>query len=120
MPHRYFTSEINGDTARITGADAHHLGKVMRAKTGEQVILCDGAGFDYDGVITAIEPEEVTLAVSGKRPCTAEPKAKVTVFAGYPKQDKLELILQKSVELGAERIVPFFSRFCVVTPKKED
>lgn len=120
MPHRYFTSEINGDTARITGADAHHLGKVMRAKTGEQVILCDGAGFDYDGVITAIEPDEVTLTVSGKRPCTAEPKAKVTVFAGYPKQDKLELILQKSVELGAERIVPFFSRFCVVTPKKED
>ena len=62
----------------------------------------------------------MTLSVSGKRPCTAEPKAKVTVFAGYPKQDKLELILQKSVELGAERIVPFFSRFCVVTPKKED
>lgn len=120
MPHRYFTSEIAGDTARITGQDAHHLGKVMRAKEGEQVILCDGAGFDYDGVITAIQPEEVTLAVSGKRPCTAEPRAKVTVFAGYPKQDKLELILQKSVELGAECIVPFFSRFCVVTPKKED
>ena len=78
-------------------------------------------GFDYDGVMTAIEPDQVQIfSVANKRPCTAEPKAKVTVFAGYPKQDKLELILQKSVELGAERIVPFFSRFCVVTPKKED
>lgn len=120
MPHRYFTSEISGDTALLTGADAHHLGKVMRARIGEQVILCDGSGFDYDGVITAIEPDQVQFSVANKRPCTAEPKAKVTVFAGYPKQDKLELILQKSVELGAERIVPFFSRFCVVTPKKED
>ena len=92
----------------------------MRARIGEQVILCDGSGFDYDGVITAIEPDQVQFSVANKRPCTAEPKAKVTVFAGYPKQDKLELILQKSVELGAERIVPFFSRFCVVTPKKED
>ena len=46
MPHRSFTSEIDGDTARITGADAHHLGKVMRAKTGAQVILCAGARFD--------------------------------------------------------------------------
>lgn len=100
MPHRYFTSEISGDTALLTGADAHHLGKVMRARIGEQVILCDGSGFDYDGVITAIEPDQVQFSVANKRPCTAEPKAKVTVFAGYPKQDKLELILQKSVELG--------------------
>ena len=41
MPHRYFTSEISGDTALLTGADAHHLGKVMRARIGEQVILCE-------------------------------------------------------------------------------
>lgn len=120
MPHRYFTSQISGDTALLTGSDAHHLGKVMRAKIGEQVILCDGAGFDYNGTITAIEPEEVQFSITDKRPCTAEPKAKVTVFVGYPKQDKLELILQKCVELGAARIVPFFSRFCVVTPKKEE
>ena len=84
MPHRYFTSEISGDTALLTGADAHHLGKVMRARIGEQVILCDGSGFDYDGVITAIEPDQVQFSVANKRPCTAEPKAKVTVFAGYP------------------------------------
>ena len=39
---------------------------------------------------------------------------------GYPKQDKLETIVQKAVELGAVRIVPFFSRYCVAAPKKEE
>ena len=55
-----------------------------------------------------------------KRPTAAEPSVEVTLFAGYPKQDKLEFIVQKAVELGAARVVPFFSRFCVAAPKKED
>ena len=53
MPHRYFTTLIEGDTARLEGPDAHHLGRVMRAKVGQQVILCDGAGTDYTAAITA-------------------------------------------------------------------
>lgn len=120
MPHRYFTHEISGDTAVLSGTDAHHLGKVMRAKLGEQVILCDGSGFDYTARITAISPEQVEFSILDKTPCTAEPSVQVTLFVGYPKQDKLELIIQKAVELGAVQIVPFFSRYCVTTPKKED
>ncbi len=120
MPHRYFTSQIQGDTALLTGQDAHHLGRVMRAKPGQEVILCDGAGYDYTGRIEAIEPEQIRFALLDKRPCTAEPSVEVTLFVGYPKQDKLELILQKAVELGAVRLVPFFSRYCVTTPKKEE
>lgn len=120
MPHRYFTEEINDTCAVLSGPDAHHLGRVMRAKIGEEVILCDGKGFDYTAHITSIEPEQVTFSVEQKTPCTAEPSVEVTLFVGYPKQDKLELIIQKAVELGATRIVPFFSRYCVTTPKKED
>lgn len=120
MPHRYFTDHISDTTAHLCGADAHHLGRVMRAKIGEEIILCDGKGFDYTAQITAIEPEQIECSISDKRPCTAEPSVDVTLFVGYPKQDKLELIIQKAVELGATRIVPFFSRYCVTTPKKED
>ena len=120
MPHRYFASEFTETTAALTGPDAHHLGRVMRAKAGDEVILCDGAGFDYTAAVTAVAPDRVEFRLLEKRPTAAEPSVEVTLFAGYPKQDKLEFIVQKAVELGAARVVPFFSRFCVAAPKKED
>lgn len=120
MPHRYFASEFTETTAALTGPDAHHLGKVMRARPGDEVMLCDGAGFDYTAAVAAVTPDRVEFRLLEKRPSEAEPSVEVTLFAGYPKQDKLEFIVQKAVELGAARIVPFFSRFCVAAPKKED
>lgn len=120
MPHRYFASKFTGTTAALTGPDAHHLGKVMRARPGDEVILCDGAGFDYTAAVAAVTPDRVEFRLLEKRPSDAEPSVEVTLFAGYPKQDKLEFIVQKAVELGAARVVPFFSRFCVAAPKKED
>ena len=120
MPHRYFASEFTETTAALTGPDAHHLGRVMRAKAGDEVILCDGAGFDYTAAVTAVAPDRVEFRLLEKRLTAAEPSVEVTLFAGYPKQDKLEFIVQKAVELGAARVVPFFSRFCVAAPKKED
>ena len=50
----------------------------------------------------------------------AEPDCAVTLFAGYPKAGKLEEVIRHSVELGVTKVVPFFSRYCVATPKKED
>jgi len=120
MPHRYFTEEFWEGSAALNGADAHHLGKVMRAKPGETVLLCDGHGFDYTASIRSIQPERVEFDILSKKPSETEPKTAFTLFVGYPKQDKLETIIQKSVELGAVCIQPFFSRFCVVAPKKED
>lgn len=120
MPHRYFASEFTETTAALTGPDAHHLGRVMRAKAGDEVILCDGAGFGYTAAVTAVAPDRVEFRLLEKRPTAAEPSVEATLFAGYPKQDKLEFIVQKAVELGAARVVPFFSRFCVAAPKKED
>lgn len=120
MPHRYFAKEFTDTTAALTGPDAHHLGRVMRARPGDTVTLCDGAGFDYTAAVTAVAPDRVELRLLEKRPTAAEPSVEVTLFAGYPKQDKLEFIVQKAVELGAARVVPFFSRFCVAAPKKED
>ncbi|WP_418666715.1 RsmE family RNA methyltransferase [Allofournierella sp.] len=120
MPHRYFAAEFTAATAALTGPDAHHLGRVMRAKPGDEVTLCDGAGFDYTARVASVAPDRVELALLEKRPCVAEPGVQVTLFVGYPKQEKLETIIQKAVELGAVRIVPFFSRFCVAAPKKEE
>ncbi len=120
MPHRYFTKEVNEKNAALTGADAKHLAVVMRAKIGETVILCDGNGMDYTAVVRTASPERVELEVTSFAESVSEPTQKVKLFVGYPKSDKLEMIIQKATELGAVEIIPFFSRYCVVTPKKEE
>ena len=120
MPHRYFTRELADGQAALTGSDAHHLANVMRARPGEQVVLCGPDGLEYTGTVTAILPGRVEFSVSEGAPSKAEPDLAVTLFVGYPKQSKLEEIIRHSVELGVSRIVPFFSRYCVAAPKKED
>ena len=111
MPHRYFTKELSGGQAALTGSDAHHLADVMR---------CGPDGLEYTGTVTALLPGRVEFSVSEGAPGKAEPDVEMTLFAGYPKQGKLEEIIQHSVELGVHTVVPFFSRYCVAAPKKED
>lgn len=118
MPHRYFTTEISDGTAVLRGADAHHLARVMRARLGETVILCDGNAVEYTASITGFGDDCVEFSVEPGYPSAAEPSVEVTLLAGYPKQDKLEQIIKHGVELGAAHIVPFFSRYCVAAPKK--
>ena len=118
MPHRYFTTEIQNDRAFLSGADARHLAVVLRAKPGMNVTLCDGAGTDYACAVRTADPDRVELEIISTAPSASEPSVPVTLYVGYPKQDKLEWIIQKAVELGAVEIVPFFSRFCVAAPQK--
>ena len=120
MPHRYFTRELADGRAALTGSDAHHLADVMRAKLGEEVVLCGPDGLEYLGTVTSIEPGRVEFSVTDGTTSKAEPDCTVTLFAGYPKQGKLEEVIRHSVELGVTGIVPFFSRYCVAAPKKED
>ena len=120
MPHRYFTTEISDGTATLRGADAHHLSRVMRGKLGDTVILCDGNAVEYTATITGFGPETVEFSVEPGYPSAAEPSVEVTLFVGYPKQDKLEQVIRHGVELGCTHFVPFFSRYCVAAPKKEE
>ena len=122
MPHRYFTTEVWPEAGRavLRGDDAHHLARVMRGRVGDRVILCDGNAVEYTAAITSIGPEEVEFAVEAGYPSAAEPSVEVTLLAGYPKQDKLEQIIRHGVELGCSHFVPFFSRYCVAAPKKEE
>lgn len=120
MPHRYFTRELADGQAALTGSDAHHLANVMRARLGEEVVLCGPDGLEYIGTVTSIQPGRVEFSVTEGAPSKAEPTVEVTLFVGYPKQGKLEEVIRHSVELGVSRIIPFFSRYCVATPKKEE
>ena len=114
MP-RFFTSSIDGDRAILTGEDASHITRSLRLRPGEAVTLCDGSGWDYEGII-ASTGEEVTVDIREKRTSSTEPRGKITLYQALPKGDKMEWIIQKSVELGVFRIVPILTSRCVSRP----
>lgn len=116
---RFFCESISGSTASITGDDAHHICRVLRMKAGDMLSLCDGAGFEYDAVITSASSEAVVCALGTKHESAVESAVKITLFQCLPKTGKLETIVQKCTELGVFAVVPVLSARCVVIPNKD-
>ena len=108
-----YTPAVGGE-AVIDGADARHIGGALRITPGETLTLCDGRGTDYACTVTAVERERVTLSVDAAAPSSSEPTLAVTLYMGLPKGDKMELIIQKCVELGVTAIVPVAMSRCIV------
>ena len=120
MP-RFFTdsSAISETHATIAGDDARHIARSLRMAVGERVTVCDGEGMEYLCVLEKIRDDEVICRIEEASKSTKEPKAKITLYMAYPKGDKLETVIQKSVELGAYKIVPFESERCIKRPQNE-
>lgn len=116
--HRFFVKndELNKIPIEITGEDYNHMKNVLRLKVGEQVLLSDGEDKEYVCEIAGYQPEEesVFLNIIDIMGISRELPAKITLFQGYPKGDKMEQIVQKAVELGAYEIVPVMMKRSVV------
>lgn len=104
------------DAFVLTGDDARHAAGSLRLRTGESVTLCDGCGTDYECVCTGVSAGEVLLKVVDSRPSEGEPPCEIILFQCLPKGDKMDEIIQKSVELGVTRVVPVLSERCVSRP----
>ena len=115
MP-RFFTDDVDGSRAGITGGDAEHIIKALRMKPGERLTVCDGRGFDYECEIAGFTKDAVSLEVLSRKASQSEPSVRVTLYQGLPKSDKMEYIVQKSVELGVSRIVPVITGRSVSRP----
>ena len=113
MP-RFFVDSIGpeADFAILTGEQAAHA-KVLRLKPGEAAVLCDGQGTDYQAEVTELDSSSITLRILSRGPSESEPKVDCTVYMGFAKGDKLEHVIQKATELGANRICAFPSSRCV-------
>lgn len=118
MPRFFVTERPENGRITLRGQNAHHAGRVLRLRPGERVTLCDGAGEDYDCVVETVEKDSVACRVTAIHPSETEPKQRLTLFMALPKGDKMELIVQKAVELGVRDIVPFLSKNCVSRPDK--
>ena len=98
----------------ITGTDVNHISNVLRMKQGEEVWISDGGKKEYRCAIEAFSQEEVLLHIIYAQEPDYELPSRIYLFQGLPKADKMELIIQKAVELGAYEVVPVETRRCVV------
>lgn len=98
----------------LEGQDVNHMKNVLRMKPGEDVRICDGAGKAYLCSIYAYEDRKAVLDILSGTDTDTELPARVWLFQGLPKGDKMELIVQKAVELGAYAVVPFGAKRSVV------
>ena len=118
--HRFYADErgVAGDIATLCEEDARHATRVLRMKPGEGCELFAG-GRRFSGEIAAIGEAGVQVRITGELPST-EAKLRITLYQGLPKADKMELIVQKSVELGACAVVPVAMSRCVVQLDAKD
>ncbi|MBE6837699.1 MAG: 16S rRNA (uracil(1498)-N(3))-methyltransferase [Ruminococcus sp.] len=117
MP-RFFVNEKPETSCVITGEDAVHIGRSLRMKTGEEITVCHD-GVDYSGVVERITDSEVFVKVIKSAPSSSEPDVFLTLFQAMPKGDKVEMIIQKAVELGASRVVLVMTDRCVSRPDEK-
>lgn len=109
---RFFIDEnaVSEGTVTIKGNLFCHMTRVLRLKIGTRVILCDGVGRSHTGIIEAIGRESLSVRLEESSSEQAPPERPfITLYQGLPKGSKMEFILQKNTELGADAFVPFVS-----------
>lgn len=113
---RFFAEhlDISSDEAVLYGDEARHIRDVLRMKKGDAVLLINGEGTEFLAEITCVEDDSIRLLIRNSAVAESEPSVEVTLFQCLPKQGKMEVIIQKCVELGVHGIVPVVSKRCVV------
>lgn len=112
-------NQINDDVIYIKGDDAHHISRSLRMASGEHITVSDMEEYEYDCVLDEFGDGYVKARVLGKMKSDAELQVRVHLYQALPKGEKLDLIIQKSVECGAYDVTPFESERCVVKVKAD-
>ncbi len=122
MPKFFVTQEqINGETIKIVGQDVNHIKNVLREKVGDELTICNSSKEqNYLCEIIGISEESIKCKIIKTLENNVESKIKVTIMQGLPKADKMELVIQKSVELGVYDIIPIEMKRCVVKLTDKD
>ncbi len=116
MTARFFVQpeQIAGDTAVIQGEELVHLAAVLRLVPGDQVVVCDGIGMEYHGVVEEVRPEAASVRIHNRVAGAGEPQVKITLVQGLPKGDKMDFVVQKGTEVGIAEFIPVITERTVV------
>lgn len=107
--------QIQDNTILIEGSDVNHIKNVLRMKVGEELAVSNGQdGREYRCSIAAFEEDRVVCELRFIKEDGVELPSQVYLFQGLPKGDKMEMIIQKCVELGVHAVVPVASKRCVM------
>ncbi len=122
--YHFFVSpdQIEESRIRIQGKDVNHIKNVLRMRCGEEILISNGIDRDYHCRITEISQDQVVSEILGVDQEGTELPARLFLFQGLPKSDKMELIIQKAVELGVYQIIPVVTKRTIVKldAKKEE
>lgn len=118
--YRFYVEQdqIDETTIRILGSDVNHIKNVLRMKPGERIIICNGQGKDFYCIIKGESDGGILADIEKVCDTETELPSKIYLFQGVPKKDKMELIIQKAVELGVFEIIPVMTKRTIV--KLED
>jgi len=122
MPRFFVTADLvdlESRSVSIIGDDARHIARSLRMAVGDEITVCDGSSKEYLCSLSYIRDGECRADIISEALAVSEPKSHITLYMAYPKGDKLETVIQKAVELGATKIVPFESSRCIKRPKAE-
>lgn len=115
MQHFFVTpSQVEGDRIVIEGSDVNHMKNVLRMGFGEKLMVSDGNNLKYLCGVEEYEGGKAFLRILEEMESDTELSSRIYLFQGLPKQDKMELIVQKAVELGAYQVIPVSTRRSVV------
>ena len=115
MFHFFVSPEnITADEVVIVGGDVNHIKNVLRMKTGEKFVANDGNGASYCCSVREIYDDRIVAGIEDGQLMSNELPVRLVLFQGLPKGDKMELIIQKAVELGVSDIYPVEMSRCVV------
>lgn len=115
MFHFFVSPEnISTEAVTVTGGDVNHIKNVLRMKIGEKFIANDGNGGSYCCAVSEIYDDRIVAEILKGQLSSTELPVRLVLFQGLPKADKMELIIQKAVELGVSEIVPVEMARCVV------
>lgn len=114
--YRFFVEPmaIKEECIEISGSDVNHIKNVLRMKPGEEILVSDGRERDYRCKIEMLQQETVIARIIDVEGENRELPAKLYLFQGLPKGDKMELVIQKAVELGAYEVIPVETKRAVV------
>ena len=117
--HQFFVApeqiNINDKSVTIVGADVNHVRNVLRMKPGEEISVSNGQdGREYRCGIRSMEEDRIVCELRFIKEDKVELPSRLYLFQALPKADKMELIIQKAVELGVYRIIPVAARRCIV------